>query len=60
MFGLVEDDGGFQLGVGLGLDDVQFVEVEDLLAVVDGLAVDDDLLVDEADVVLLNGRGGLG
>lgn len=44
----------------MGLDDVQFVEVEDLLAVVDGLAVDDDLLVDEADVVLLNGRGGLG
>lgn len=60
MFGLVEDDGGFQLGVGLGLDDVQFVEVEDLFVIVDGLAVDDDLLVDETDVVLLDGRGGLG
>lgn len=60
VFGLVEDDGGFQLGVGLGLDDVQFVEVEDLFVIVDGLAVDDDLLVDETDVVLLDGRGGLG
>lgn len=44
--------------MGSGLDDIEFIEVEDLGAIVDGFVIDEQAVAGVADDVLFGGRDG--
>lgn len=56
--GSINHNGGLELTLGSGLDDIEFVEVEDLGAIVDGFVIDEQAVAGVADDVLFGGRDG--